>query len=135
MKINKILIPVDGSKRSLEAIEYAQSIISAEGAEFHLINVTEMNYIVQEDLQKELFKVSDKILQDAAQSVKKHKVVKKSVVGVPYKEIVDYAEVNNIDLIVITRMGISGLQRYVIGSVTSKVVSHSHIPVLVIPEI
>lgn len=135
MKINKVLIPVDGSKRSLEAIDYAQNIISTDGAEFHLINIVEMNYIIQEDLQKELFKISDKILEDAKKHVKKHRVVKKSIVGVPYKDIIDYAEVNNIDFIVMTRMGMNAIQRYVIGSVTSKVVSHSHIPVLVIPEI
>ena len=52
----------------------------------------------------------------------------KSVVA----EIVDYAENNNIDLIVIGTRGRSGLRRLLLGSVASGVVTYAHCPVLVI---
>jgi len=45
--------------------------------------------------------------------------------------IVDYAEVNNIDLIVVGTRGRSGLKRVLLGSVASGVVTYSSCPVLV----
>lgn len=52
----------------------------------------------------------------------------KSVVA----EIVDYAENNNIDLLVIGTRGRSGVRRLLLGSVASGVVTYAHCPVLVI---
>jgi nucleotide-binding universal stress UspA family protein len=47
--------------------------------------------------------------------------------------IVNYAEKNQIDLVVITTHGRSGLGKFFLGSVASKVISTSPVPVLVIP--
>ena len=47
--------------------------------------------------------------------------------------IVNYAEKNQIDLIVMTTRGRSGLGKFFLGSVASKVISTSPVPVLVIP--
>ena len=52
----------------------------------------------------------------------------KSVVA----EIVDYAENNNIDLLVIGTRGRSGVRRLLLGSIASGVVTYAHCPVLVI---
>lgn len=134
LNINKVLIPVDGSKRSLEAIEYVKSIFKDHPVEVHLLNVVEVNYIVQESIQKELVLQSYEILDSAEEQLKGYDVVKTSLIGTPYKDIIEYSEKENIDLIIMTRMGLSGFQRYLIGSVTSKVVSHSPIPVMIIPE-
>lgn len=134
MNLNKILIPVDGSERSLEAIELSKTLFKSQAVEIHLLNVVEVNYIVQESIQKELIDQSNEVLDIAASKIKDYKVIKSSIVGTPYKDIIDYAKKEDINMIIMTRMGLSGLQRYLIGSVTSKVVSHSPVPVLVIPE-
>jgi nucleotide-binding universal stress UspA family protein len=47
-------------------------------------------------------------------------------------EIVDYAENNNIDLLVIGTRGRSGVRRLLLGSIASGVVTYAHCPVLVI---
>jgi nucleotide-binding universal stress UspA family protein len=47
--------------------------------------------------------------------------------------IVNYVEKNAVDLIVITTHGRSGLGKFFLGSVASKVISTSPVPVLVIP--
>src|SRR5215831_20879687 len=44
--------------------------------------------------------------------------------------IVDFAEENNIDLIVIGTRGISGFKKLLLGSVASHVVTYAHCPVL-----
>ena len=46
--------------------------------------------------------------------------------------IVDYAEENNIDLIVIGTRGRSGFKKILLGSVAYKVVTYSHCPVMVV---
>ncbi|MGK7957872.1 MAG: universal stress protein, partial [Crocosphaera sp.] len=51
--------------------------------------------------------------------------------GNPSLEIVDYANNNNIDLIVIASHGRTGLNRFLLGSVAEKVVRLSQCPVLV----
>lgn len=134
MNVSKILVPVDGSKRSLYAVNMIKTLFGGNDLEIHLLHVVEMNYIIQESVQKELLKVSDDILDKAAELLSDYRVTKVSLMGTPYKDIVEYAERENLDMIVMTRMGLTGLQRYLVGSVTSKVVSHSGIPVLIIPE-
>ncbi len=44
----------------------------------------------------------------------------------------DFAEENNIDLIVIGTRGRSGFKRLLLGSVASRVVTYAHCPVLVV---
>jgi nucleotide-binding universal stress UspA family protein len=46
--------------------------------------------------------------------------------------IVDYAEENNIDLIVIGTRGRSGFKKLLLGSVASHVVTYAHCPVMAV---
>ena len=58
-----------------------------------------------------------------------------TVDGKAAEEILDYAETNSIDLIVMSTHGRSGLSRFLFGSVAEKVSRHSRVPVLLIaPE-
>jgi nucleotide-binding universal stress UspA family protein len=52
--------------------------------------------------------------------------------GHPYREIHSYVDANEIDLIVMGAHGRSGLERYLLGSVTEKVVRTSAVPVLTV---
>ncbi|MGB5595990.1 MAG: universal stress protein [Crocosphaera sp.] len=52
-------------------------------------------------------------------------------IGNPSLEIVDYANKNNIDLIIIASHGRTGLNRFLLGSVTERVVRLAKCPVLV----
>jgi len=54
--------------------------------------------------------------------------------GDPHETILDYAESAGIDLIVMGTHGRTGLDRYLIGSVTEKVVRLSEIPVLTVRQ-
>jgi len=51
------------------------------------------------------------------------------------KEIVEYAEKQDVDLIVIGTRGMSGLKRILLGSTSSGVVKYAHCPVLVVKKI
>ncbi|NPE31564.1 universal stress protein, partial [Methanococcoides sp. SA1] len=52
--------------------------------------------------------------------------------GHPSNEIIEFAEGNDIDLIVIGTLGKSGLDRFLLGSVAEKVTRNSKVPVLVV---
>jgi nucleotide-binding universal stress UspA family protein len=53
--------------------------------------------------------------------------------GTPYRKIVNYVEEHDIDLVVMSTRGETGLTRWLLGSVTDHVVRGVSIPVLVIP--
>jgi nucleotide-binding universal stress UspA family protein len=52
--------------------------------------------------------------------------------GHPSDEILNFAENNNIDLIVMGTLGKTGLDRFLMGSVAENVVRHAKVPVLVV---
>lgn len=52
--------------------------------------------------------------------------------GNPADEIVNFAEKNDVELIVMGTLGKSGVQRFLLGSVAENVVRHSKVPVLVV---
>jgi len=73
-----------------------------------------------------LSKVADRLEEDgiAAQTV--------VIQGDPAKEIINYSEKNQIDLIIISSFGRSGKSRWALGKVTDRVVHYSRVPVLVV---
>ena len=74
----------------------------------------------------------DKVKQKASE--KNVKVKTDVVIGISsvVKEIIEYAEKNRVDMIVIGSRGLSGIKKMLLGSVASGVLRYSHCPVLVI---
>ena len=54
--------------------------------------------------------------------------------GDPAEKIVNFAEGQNVDMIVVGSLGKGGFERLVIGSVSEKVVRHAKVPVLIVRE-
>ena len=52
--------------------------------------------------------------------------------GAPYRAVVDYADAEDVALVVMGTHGRTGLQRYLLGSVTEKVVRTAGVPVLTV---
>jgi nucleotide-binding universal stress UspA family protein len=91
-----------------------------------LSRVREQN---RKDAEEYVLKVKDKLKK---QGIATRAV---TVVGNPADEILGYTEKNNVDLIVMSTHGRSGLSRFFFGSVADKVSRHSRVPVLLIaPE-
>jgi nucleotide-binding universal stress UspA family protein len=74
---------------------------------------------------------ADKVKQKGSE--KNVKVKTDVVIGISsvVKEIIEYAEKNRIDMIVIGSRGLSGIKKMLLGSVASGVLIYSHCPVLV----
>lgn len=52
--------------------------------------------------------------------------------GKPTEAILDYAKANNVDLIVMSTHGRSGVSKFMLGSVADRVVRHAVQPVLLV---
>ncbi len=141
----KILVPLDGSEFSECVLNHVRAIATeCHVPQVVLLGVAEpisyqVYYMVGiedrvRDMQKETEKYVESYLSKAADSLKEDGLAVQTVVvsGRPAEEILDYANKNQVDLIIMSTHGRSGVSRWVVGSVTDKVVRHSVAPVLTI---
>ena len=139
-KISKILVAIDGSDASMDAADYAISISKKYNVELYALHViradvdlfgqhetSEFMTRMRNEGEKYLNKV--KLIADEKNIQIKTEMISSIDLA---RGIVDYAEENNIDLIVIGTRGISGFKKLLLGSVASHVVTYAHCPVLVV---
>ncbi len=137
-----VLIPTDGSKLSAKAIEYGVALARAVEAKITGLTVTTPFHILAmepgmaEETPEEFKKHT---IAHAAQFLEQIKSAASgldcSVVHVehehPYQAIINTAKARGCDLIAMASHGRRGLSALVLGSETTKVLTHSTIPVLV----
>jgi nucleotide-binding universal stress UspA family protein len=78
--------------------------------------------------EKSFSKIKEKCKQNNVRVITELLVSSKSVAA----DIIDYAENNNIDLLVVGTKGRTGFKKLLLGSVASAVVTYVHCPVLVV---
>ncbi|MGA8566074.1 MAG: universal stress protein [Nitrososphaeraceae archaeon] len=131
--ISKILVAVDGSETSSKAAENASELAEKYGADLVALHTPNIKSSEIFDLAKQYGqKIVDEVKHEA--SAKKLNVQTEVLwdVGSVTKAIVEYAENNNANLIVLGTRGISGIKRMLLGSTASGVVTYSHCPVMVV---
>jgi len=134
----RILVPLDGSGLAEVALPYAEELAGRLGSEVALIYVSESAEVPRQYIhQFYLQKISEAIKEGAERTpgksvAKAIKVESAVLVGHPGEEIVDYAEKEDISLIVMATHGRSGIRRWALGSVADKVVRSTKRPVLLI---
>lgn len=137
-KIKKILVPLDGSKKSFEALDDAIYVARQCGATITGICVTPLYTVnlgkLLTRLKNESLKEIKKFMADAKQKCAQNGIVfqQKVVYGNMVSEITDYANYRKFDLIVISSRGMSKTKEIFLGSVANYVVHNSKVPVLLI---
>lgn len=136
----KLLVALDQSKGAQVVLEKAVELAKAQGSEVTLMVVAET--FKDAGYGFETGDLSEKILEGAKAAAKKAKEkaeklgVKAKIVvesGVsPADNIVKYAAEKKMDLIVLGSRAKKGLDRFLIGSVASKVAAHAHCSVMVV---
>lgn len=143
-RVSKVLVGIDGSKHSFRAAEYAMEISIKYLARLIAVTVTYMPTRSRVS-QLEAIEVTAGLsemdnartwFESFTQRVRQNKVELRTELvhsqrPVDYV-ILEYAERENIDLIVIGTRGRTGLTKLVLGSVTSNIISYSRFPVLVV---
>jgi len=136
---SQILVPTDGSPASDAAIEHAIDLARRYDATLHALYVVDgAAYstleagaeVVVDALESE----GDAATRRVADAAAKEDVDCETTVtsGTAYRSIRDYVDDHAIDMIVMGTHGRKGLDRYLLGSVTERVVRTSDVPVLTV---
>ncbi len=144
--MKKILVPVDFSPKSEEALKVAAKIASDIGAEIYVLHLLDIpngevdlidgKQVPKGPMAMMLFEAThhrfDEFLdKDYLDNIP---VYEKVLTDAPVEGISDFAQKNHIDFIVMGSHGTSGVEEFFVGSNTEKVVRTSKIPVLVIKQ-
>ena len=136
--IKNILVPVDGSEGADRAIENAVMLAETCGAKLNFlyvanINQLAINAVLSDAILDSVTKAGNVILDRALEMVPEG-VAKESFsdTGSPAVVILDFAETNDIDLIVMGSRGLGVVKGVLLGSVSQYVVEQSKCPVLVV---
>ncbi len=140
--IRNILLPTDFSDCSAAAFEHASTFAVMYNARLHVLHVaktpTSMTFDSDgfglENVQTSHRSTHEDEVKRFVEKILPHqtKIIEVVRFGQPYKEIVDYALHEEIDLIVIATHGRTGLNHLMMGSVAEKVVRFSPVPVLTV---
>ncbi|MFP4228722.1 MAG: universal stress protein [Salinivenus sp.] len=138
--IRRILVPVDFSEASESAVQHATEIAKTYGAELDLLHVVEdVVYPSAYGVELPSVPATDvvsrvkKALDNMAREQVGHEDVQVSAqIGHAPLTILDYAETNDVDLIVLSTHGRAGLDRILLGSVAERVMRQAPTPVFLV---
>jgi nucleotide-binding universal stress UspA family protein len=143
LMFKRLLVPLDGSKLAEIALPYAEELAIHLGSEVILINVR-MPSEAPDNPEHKVY--IGKLVATVEQDIKKSRAlppgetvkVASDIIGSsgllthPAEQILDYAEKENISLIVMATHGRTGIRRWMLGSTANKVARASKCPVMLI---
>jgi len=140
-RYRKILVAIDGSESSRNALRQAIKLANSEECWITVVSVIpsytgDLSATFIGDMRKAMAEPCEKALSEAEDIAKSERALIKTVCeeGEIYERIVDLADAENCDLIVMGRKGLSQIERAFMGSVTARVIGHSQRDVLVVPD-
>ena len=142
----KILVPIDGSKMMKKTIDAAKEIgekfqaeltllmIIPSGSTFDQISFEGTNYPYTKELKNANEENAKRVLSEAEKEMSGYSHEFKTVylMGKAWEKIINYAEEEGMDMIVMGNRGLGAFSRTLLGSVSSKVINHSPITVVVV---
>lgn len=132
-----ILFPTDGSESAEGAFEHVLSLAERYDARIHVLYVVNTNYsdvgATGRTTITSLRERGESVVEEAKRRATAEgiDVVTRIEEGDPYREVLEYAA-ESADLIVMGTRGRSGIDRYLLGSVTEKVVRTADVPVFTV---
>jgi nucleotide-binding universal stress UspA family protein len=134
----KILVPVDGSKYSMEALKVALDFAKTKKADVVPL-VAGMDLEVSahslNNINAEFKKAGEAALAKASEKLKADGVTAKTILGTSSnvaEEIINIVEKEKADTVIIGSRGLTGATRFMLGSTASKVVRHCPCSVYVV---
>lgn len=148
-KVERILVPIDGSDNAFRAASFAIDLASKYGSELILLHVFDLNQtrysigLIGVGYPSNIDKIKEGAAKEAApwfERVQKEAdsagvAVKADVIDAVLsivEEIIDYAERKKVDLIMIGSRGRTGFKKLLLGSVASGLITYAPCPVMVV---
>ena len=140
MMYKRILVPTDGSEFAVKAQKHALFLAKVSGAEIIAVSVTENNFVNGLPLDDEVYQLNQILKERSEENLKDFDELNKDNLkvthvireGSPARVILDVAQEEGVDLIVMGSSGKSGFDRFIMGSVADKVVNSAKCAVLVV---
>ena len=137
---NKILVPTDGSEFAKKAQKHALFLAKVSGAEIIAVSVTENIFVNGLPLDDEIYQLNQMLNERSEENLKEFDELNEDDIkinhiikeGSPAKVILEVANEEQVDLIVMGSSGKSGFDRFIMGSVADKVVNSAKCAVLVV---
>ena len=135
---DRILFPTDGSETAAAAFEYALEIAATHDATVYVLNVIDLPFDTPSQIRDELVETLERegkeIVEEGVARASERGVSAVAEVrrGVPHENIVEYASEEDVDLLVVPTHGRDGIERFLLGSVTERVVNTASVPVLAV---
>ncbi len=131
-RLLRILVPLDFSGKSRQALRYAVPIAQKFSARIHLVHVLPDPGKTPKDEVTRQRTVALKRLGEMSLSLLPPRVRAENAVltGKPAEQILALAGQQTIDLIVLTTKGRSGLKRVLVGSTAEEIMRHAPCPVM-----
>lgn len=135
----RILLPTDGSIGAEHAAPHAFTLAEAYDAAIHILSVVDLTGLGPDVRTALLIEQHEESAQTAVDALvaqaKEHGIADVTgtvMTGTPHQAILDYVDTHDIDVLVMSTHGRSGLDRYLLGSVTEKICRTAPIPVLTV---
>ncbi|WP_265107949.1 universal stress protein [Halosolutus halophilus] len=134
-----LLIATDDSDGARRAVDHAVELADQLDATLHVLSVSEEgphSTQKQDKMRSDPESEAHQAVERAAESASERGVETTTNLrqGVPQEQIVDFAETNAIDMIVVGTVGRTGLDHLVVGSVAEEVVRNATVPVVTVRE-
>ena len=139
----RILLPLDLSAHSFQALPTAEALARLGGATLHLLHVaepiaypTDLGYapVLSGEVEAGLHQGTRQRLEELVNDLKARGFTAEARlrVGRPFLEIAEAARAAAADLVVVTTHGFTGLKHVLLGSTAERVVRHAPCPVWVV---
>jgi len=135
--LKRLLAPTDFSDLSAHGVRYACALARDMGADVIIFNVLvldESNAVDKREIEQHKRRLGEFVSEKIADACAGLKIRQLVDAGQPFGAIVDCAEKEGVDLVVMSSHGRTGLSRMLIGSVTDKILRGAPCPVLVVPS-
>lgn len=135
----KILVPLDGSEKSMDSIDWVTKYYKKEDVDVTLLYVAQVIYTSELEMISVVSELDvansmgKRLLDEAAGKLSGYRVNKLVLHGAIADSILREATDGNYDLIIMTKSSVKGLSR-IFGSIVTKVVRDAEVAVVVVPD-
>lgn len=140
-KYKKILVAIDGSETSIHALKESFKLATNEKSWITVVAVVpsyqgDLDMMAVGSLMESMRKPAEDALAEAKKTASEERALIKTVLeeGETHERVLDLADSENCDLIIMGRRGLRRFERTLVGSATARVIGYSHRDVLVVPR-